>query len=160
MEINTIIESKWTGDILIETYYNEKYIQYQKLVGYDSTYSRLIHSDTIQYEIHNWLKRTYDKKWCIENPEKILANTIRRLTKCGKLLDMTIIEYRYALVSWSKIIKKIWGKNCNGCGSSNLVQSHHILHKAKHPHLTFDLTNGIPLCHKCHMEVHGWNSYQ
>ncbi len=44
---------------------------------------------------------------------------------------------------------------CKSCGQlSGNIQGHHILPYAKFPHLTFDISNGITLCRKCHMRLH------
>lgn len=41
------------------------------------------------------------------------------------------------------------------------LQAHHIRPKSLHPHLAYDLDNGICLCLSCHMGiVHGGNSFR
>lgn len=40
------------------------------------------------------------------------------------------------------------------CGSIEDLHTHHIKPKATHPELTFDLSNGITLCYRCHRKEH------
>ena len=64
-------------------------------------------------------------------------------------------EKRYALESWSKTVKKLYGKKCAICGSTEKIHSHHIFEKSKFPELSLNPYNGIPLCVQHHYEVHG-----
>lgn len=52
------------------------------------------------YEIRN-----KHKEYHRNNPEVKLKSYIKRLTKLGKLFDITFNEYKYALQDWSKTIK-------------------------------------------------------
>ena len=56
--------------------------------------------------------------------------------------------------AWSKDVKKrdnwkcFFKKNCSG-----KMEAHHILSWKSHPEERFNLSNGVTLCHKHHMEV-------
>lgn len=45
--------------------------------------------------------------------------------------------------------------HCESCGSAERLEAHHVMPKAKFPHLIHDINNGKCLCHKCHKLVHG-----
>jgi len=53
---------------------------------------------------------------------------------------------------WAKAVKSIG--YCEACGSKERLEAHHILPKAKFPHLIHDISNGKCLCRKCHMLLH------
>src|SRR3990167_8185595 len=44
--------------------------------------------------------------------------------------------------------------HCESCGYIERLEAHHVLPKAKFPHLIHDINNGKCLCHKCHKLVH------
>ncbi len=67
--------------------------------------------------------------------------------------------YNYALISWSRTIRKR-DKTCKACDSKEQLIAHHIFYKKKYPRLSLNLNNGLTLCKKCHYETHylnGWN---
>ena len=96
--------------------------------------------------------REYHQK----NPEIRLKANKRLITKLARKCKVTIEVYMYALMAWSKNIKKIYPV-CQYCGSNHELNSHHIIHKAKYPELSLNVNNGITLCSQCHYEVHGKN---
>ena len=55
--------------------------------------------------------------------------------------------------TWVIAVKSIG--HCEGCGSIERLEAHHILPKAKFPHLIHDISNGKCLCRKCHQLLHG-----
>jgi len=59
-------------------------------------------------------------------------------------------EYR----EWRKSVLDAWGNKCVLCGSSKLINVHHILPKKIYRKYLLDFRNGIPFCYKCHREVH------
>lgn len=61
------------------------------------------------------------------------------------------------IIIWSEDVKKRDDAKCQICNTVEDVKSHHIFYKSLYPQLQFLLNNGITLCHKHHMEVHGWN---
>ncbi len=87
-------------------------------------------------------------------PEKLLESQRKSLTKYGKLLNMNPHEYMYALISWSKTIKKLDNKMCKNCDSIENLHAHHIQPKSLFPKLILNIDNGITLCKKCHYELH------
>lgn len=70
--------------------------------------------------------------------------------------DRNSTRYRY----WRKSVFERDGFVCQGCGTKNNLQAHHIIHwqdcKDK-PELRYYVENGITLCRKCHLEAHGGN---
>ena len=50
-------------------------------------------------------------------------------------------------------LPKILGKVCSRCGSTDGVEYHH--RKPLQYGGTNDISNIVPLCHRCHQEVHG-----
>ena len=99
--------------------------------------------------------RIYRQKWVYQNHEKVLSYQLKSLSKLGFLFKMTSIEYRRAIQSWSKLIRKQANNICKVCGLDSQV-SHHLIYKSVEPKLCLNINNGISLCKKCHYEVHGW----
>lgn len=90
------------------------------------------------------------------HPEKMLVYNINQLKRMALPFRLPFRQYEYALQSWTKTVRKMCGEFCSICGSTNRLNSHHILHKAKYPKLSLNPNNGIPLCFIHHKEVHGW----
>jgi len=91
--------------------------------------------------------------WRKNNPEKVLDWTIKLLKKEAKSFDLSVMEYKMALLAWSKTVRKR-DKVCQVCGSSKELHAHHIIHRSKQPELSFNINNGITLCKNCHYESH------
>jgi hypothetical protein len=108
------------------------------------------------YLEHKELIYQLNKKWVSLNPDKVLATTKRHLKKYSISFDLSHSEYFNALGVWSYAVKKIHGNSCVICGSTNKINSHHILYKSKYPKLSLNTNNGIVLCKTHHNEVHGW----
>lgn len=90
-----------------------------------------------------------------QRPDIILKTHKRRHKWCsdaGSLFNLSSHEYRYTLVSWSKVIKI--NNICQVCGSKDNLEAHHIFHKIKYPKLSLNPNNGIALCRQCHKETH------
>jgi len=85
-------------------------------------------------------------EWKEKNPDKVLEY----YKKYRKLHDF---YERWALLFWSKSIRKRDNKICQVCGNLGEA-SHHLFPKSKHPELMFNLNNGITLCQKHHAEIH------
>lgn len=49
---------------------------------------------------------------------------------------------------------------CQKCGAKAKLEAHHKIPIRENPSLAFDATNGIALCHKCHLDVEGRKSYE
>ena len=63
------------------------------------------------------------------------------------------------LSRWSRDVKAITDGLCALCGSSNRVESHHIVRRGTIPHTGWLMVeNGIPLCFRCHYDgIHSMN---
>ena len=61
---------------------------------------------------------------------------------------------------WSKLIKERDGHKCVLCPNTTLLESHHCVPVAIQPELMNDLSNGVTLCHCCHIcKVHGGSTF-
>ena len=100
--------------------------------------------------------KIYQQEYRQKNPEKKLKHNIQYLKKHGFPLKMDLYSYQFALLSWSKTIKKLGNEICQICYESAEI-SHHLIYKKTEPKLSLNIHNGIALCKKCHAEVHGWN---
>lgn len=91
--------------------------------------------------------------WRENNPDRVLNWSIKSLRKEAKSFNLSVMEYKMALMSWSKTVRKR-DKVCQVCGTDKELQAHHIIHRSKQPELSFNLNNGITLCKNCHYESH------
>jgi hypothetical protein len=82
------------------------------------------------------------KLWWELNPDKALSYKIKRLSKLGSYYKMKPFAVEYSLYSWSKTVRKLLGKSCIICGSTDGLNSHHIFQKAKYPLLSLNVNNG------------------
>lgn len=64
---------------------------------------------------------------------------------------------RYTI--WARAVLALHGKRCKKCGSRRKVQAHHIRPWKVFPTLRYDVSNGTPLCNRCHVEVHRRRQY-
>jgi 5-methylcytosine-specific restriction endonuclease McrA len=110
----------------------------------------------IYYQKFKEKKQKYAIKYNHLHPEKQLKHRIERLKKLGKIFDLSYPEFRDALFSWSKTVRKINGNQCAVCGSKHGLNSHHIFLKSKYPELALNENNGVVLCRLHHRECHGW----
>ena len=110
------------------------------------------------YEANGLCKSCYKKKWDKDNPQNTLLSNKRQLEKISKIFNITSNQYMYAIISWSKVVKKR-DKCCKICGSTKNLNAHHILYKANYPQLSLNINNGITLCKPCHEELHGFKVY-
>ncbi|HEC64565.1 MAG TPA: hypothetical protein ENI23_04675, partial [bacterium] len=79
--------------------------------------------------------KKYNKKWVKNNPEKKLKIMKRHFKKYGKTFKMNAMEFSYALISWSKTIKKLDSNMCKNCDSTKNINAHHIQPKQVFPEL-------------------------
>ena len=129
---------------------------YQKNIKIELKYANEYRLKNPKYQINYHLKNPeYTNNYKKENPKIFLKIQIKQLIKIGKQLKLPYKEYSWALQSWTKIVKKQQGGQCVVCGSKNKLNIHHILHKSKHPRLSLNPNNGVPLCIIHHQEVHG-----
>lgn len=96
------------------------------------------------------------KEYIKNNPEILLKSQLNYLTKLARKFSLTSHQYKLALSAWAKIIKKR-DHVCVICGSTEKLNAHHIIHRAKNPELSFIQNNGLLLCKKHHDEVHEKN---
>jgi predicted restriction endonuclease len=107
-----------------------------------------------KYYINNRDKiLAYSIQYNKEHAENILKINLERMNELGIKLDMNGIQYKTALIAWSRVLRKN-GHGCEICGVVNKLESHHILYKSKFPELSLNINNGILLCHNHHMELH------
>ena len=55
---------------------------------------------------------------------------------------------------WRSAVFSRDGYQCQKCGSKYDIQAHHVKTWSRHKSLRYDVSNGITLCHKCHLESH------
>lgn len=126
-----------------EWYQENKEIQRQKHREYQKEYR-------LKPEIKQKQRENY-------NSEADLRAQIKYLKKLSHHFNTSYNNYRSGLISWSKTCKKRDNKQCNICGSTHKLNSHHIFYKSKYPELSLNLNNGVTLCHLHHREVHKLN---
>lgn len=63
-----------------------------------------------------------------------------------KRLTYSYRQWRDAVIKRDKV--------CQMCGSSKRLEVHHIKPYAAYPELRQELSNGITLCHDCHVQLH------
>ena len=61
--------------------------------------------------------------------------------------------------SWRRKILQRDNRTCKMCESIEKPIAHHIVEAKERPDLKYEITNGITLCQKCHIEVHKNNSH-
>ncbi len=143
----------------IQKYHQEYYKNNQdKIQEHYKNNQEKIKETHKDYRKNNQKKiKEYAKEWRKNNPEIRLKDHIKLLTKLGLVFGMSCMEYKWALQSWTKTIRKIHGEHCAICGSTDRLNSHHIFPKLIHPKLSLNKHNGIPLCKEHHLEVHRLN---
>lgn len=55
---------------------------------------------------------------------------------------------------WASRVKERVGNACFICGETQNVDAHHLISASRIPSLQTKVTNGIPLCRRCHKLVH------
>jgi len=110
--------------------------------------------DRLYYKDHREERKAKQKQYDKDHPEVNLKAKKKELTKLGKTFDMNCNDMRYALMSWTKTVRKRDNNKCTWCNSTKTLVSHHLWHKSFCPESALDVVNGITLCHKCHMEQH------
>ena len=113
-----------------------------------------------KYYALGYCKNHYGVKWGKDNPEKMLVYNIKQIEKLRKPFNISIEEYRWALLYWSRSIKKLDNNMCKICDSTEKLHAHHLFPKALFPEMALDINNGITLCNKCHYRIHGYDLYK
>lgn len=68
--------------------------------------------------------------------------------------DRSSTRYRY----WREAVFKRDNYTCQGCGTKQKLQAHHIVSWGKcknKKEMRYAVENGVTLCRKCHLEAHG-----
>lgn len=65
---------------------------------------------------------------------------------------------RYRAKMWVKAVKDRDGWKCVDCDVTDRLHAHHIKGWRDAPELRFEVSNGVALCHECHVMAHGWES--
>lgn len=120
--------------------------QYQRT----KKYQKYLKTEKVRYRI-----KIKNERYYTDNPEVYLKSHKKQLTRLGKLFNFSLMEVRYALSDWSRVIKKNHN-DCVVCGSKEKLEAHHILLKSKYPKLALNVNNGVTLCKEHHYEVHGF----
>lgn len=107
------------------------------------------------YRSKDLCSKHYSRKIYYDNPQKVMDKYKDRMNSLGIMFDMSTNEYRYALQSWSKTVKKLDNYMCKNCDSKKSLHAHHIQPKSLYPKLSLDVDNGVALCEKCHKKIHG-----
>ena len=59
---------------------------------------------------------------------------------------------------WAKIVKDRAGRACALCGSTFMLEAHHMIAKGGCGYLRYSLENGLCLCRVCHFRFHNIDS--
>lgn len=55
---------------------------------------------------------------------------------------------------WRTAVLTRDNNTCQACGKRNIHEAHHIKSLFDYPDLAADVSNGLTLCHRCHMKRH------
>ena len=105
------------------------------------------------YKNNKEKQKAYTKRYYKEHPEICLKSNLKQFKMIGNIFNLTSEKYMWALISWSRAVKK--DKSCVICGSKNNLNAHHLFYKNLYPKLSLNINNGITLCKKHHNETHG-----
>lgn len=61
---------------------------------------------------------------------------------------------RYRAKMWVKAVKDRDGWKCVECDATDRLHAHHIKGWTNHAELRFEISNGMTLCHECHVLAH------
>ena len=140
--------------ILIYKQKNKERSKHNSLKRYEKNKSKIKKHDAERYKKNKEKNNKYSIMWAKKNPEKMHIIQLRYLQKISDVLDMSSYEYKWALLSWSKTVKKLDNHMCKLCDSKENLNSHHLYPKSEFPKLSLEVDNGITLCKKCHIEIH------
>jgi hypothetical protein len=57
--------------------------------------------------------------------------------------------------AWRAAVNKRDSYRCRACGVTKNLDTHHIKPRRTHPHLKYEVSNGITLCDSCHRKYEG-----
>ena len=55
--------------------------------------------------------------------------------------------------AWKSSVLKRDNYTCQNCGSKRNLEAHHIKERKNYPDLKYDVSNGLCLCHDCHLKT-------
>lgn len=108
----------------------------------------------------------YDYLLAGEIPGKVYADAIDSIQKAYKVLSWGVVDaeirqltakFRDENAKWAQAVKKRDGYRCqnpNCATRSGIMHAHHIKNYADFPHLRTELSNGVTLCERCHVDFH------
>lgn len=64
-----------------------------------------------------------------------------------------VIKKDPLLLEWKLEVCRKVGFVCQLCGSTKQIEAHHIKEKRNFPELKYDVSNGMCLCHDCHVKT-------
>ena len=137
--------------------YNKQYRKdnHEELLAYNKQYNK-DHSEERNIKAKQYYKshREERKQYYKDHPEVSLKSIKKRVTELGKTFNLDYESMMYALMSWSKTVRKRDSNKCTWCNSTQNLVAHHIWQKAYCYESALDVDNGITLCHDCHCEQH------
>jgi len=102
------------------------------------------------YKVNKEQVQARNSRWERSNPEKVLAKHNRYFSKLS-LVNQNVS--RRTLAAWS-LQARATHPYCELCLTTESLEAHHILPKAKYPQFALDLINAQILCTDCHDDVH------
>ena len=97
-------------------------------------------------------RRKYHEQWR-KSPSGI-EHSKAYLERLAKHVNVSANGYMYACMQWSQAVRNMYDNQCQVC-FGEAEHSHHQLYKRHYPQLALSLNNGIALCRRCHLEIHG-----
>lgn len=67
--------------------------------------------------------------------------------------------YKVPMYKWAGAVKELGAGKCAFCGAEERLEAHHIIPYSRRDDLINDLSNGVLLCHSCHLRAHKGNFY-
>ena len=67
-------------------------------------------------------------------------------------IKATKVKCSFEYKEWKRSVKSVGF--CKVCGKTETLEAHHILNKKEYPHLMHDISNGMCVCHECHIKLH------
>ena len=67
---------------------------------------------------------------------------------------------RYRAKMWVKAVKDRDGWKCVECDATDRLHAHHIKRWKDRSELRYEVSNGVTLCHECHLLAHGWEKFR
>ena len=98
----------------------------------------------------------YRKKYWSEYHKRFIPRSqFLHFAKLGRAVGLSFDFYKLALKLFVQDVFKNHGFYCGVCKSKTGLTIHHVFFKGIYPKMSLIRNNGIPLCFKCHCEVHG-----